>query len=77
LEATTMANNLRVYTVTVTPKIVTYSGVSTFAAYRLDVTAASRAEAIRRARRERSENEGREGVPASFTAKLSADQEGL
>lgn len=58
------------YEVTITPKITTYTGPSTFGEYTVTVTAKSHAEALKIARAERRESEGRYAVPANFRAKL-------
>ncbi|MFA6230992.1 MAG: hypothetical protein WC617_12600 [Rhodanobacter sp.] len=65
---------LREYTVTVTPSVVTYAGGSytgsaTFGEYTVQVLAKSHAQALQKARRERRDEEGRFGVPASFKAR--------
>ncbi len=65
---------LREYTVTVTPSMVTYAGGSytgsaTFGEYTVQVLAKSHAQALQKARRERRDEEGRFGVPASFKAR--------
>jgi hypothetical protein len=58
------------YEVTITPKITTYAGSSTFGEYTVTVTAKSHADALKQARADRRESEGRYGVPATFRAKL-------
>lgn len=58
------------YTVTITPKITAYAGASVFGEYTVTVFAKSHAEALKQARAERRESEGRYGVPATFRAKL-------
>ena len=58
------------YTVTITPKITAYAGASVFGEYAVTVFAKSHAEALKQARAERRESEGRYGVPATFRAKL-------
>ena len=61
---------LREYTVFVSPKIVTFAGSGTFGEYQQDVFARTRAEAIKIARAERFEAEGRFAVSATYRAKL-------
>jgi hypothetical protein len=56
------------YRVTVTPKIVTYAGSDTYGEYTVEVDAYDRADAIKSVRRERNDNEGRYGVPATYRA---------
>ena len=58
------------YTVTITPKITAYAGASVFGEYAVTVFAKSHAEALKQARAERRESEGRYAVPANFRAKL-------
>lgn len=62
---------LRDYVVTITPRKITYAGSQTFGEYTVEVVARSNSEAITKARRERNDNEGRYGVPATFRAKLA------
>ena len=47
------------YTVTITPKITAYAGASVFGEYTVTVFAKSHAEALKQARAERRESEGR------------------
>ena len=58
------------YEVTITPKITAYAGSSVFGEYTVTVFAKSHAEALKTARTERRESEGRYAVPANFRAKL-------
>lgn len=58
------------YEVTITPKITSYADSSTFGEYVVEVTAKSHADALKQARADRRENEGRCGVPATYRAKL-------
>ena len=66
---------LRDYDVTVTPKIVTYSGGGwatggqTFGAYTVRVSAHTSSEAIKKVRQGRNEEEVRYGVKATYRAK--------
>ncbi len=66
---------LRCYRVTVSPSITVYSGAHTGDEYTLIVWANSRNEAIRQAREQRRENEGRYAVKATFRARLSVEDE--
>lgn len=59
----------KTFTVTVTPKMTTYAGSSTFGEYTVEVVAADRTEALKKARADRRENEGRYAVPATFKAR--------
>ncbi len=71
-----MTDQYRYYTVTVTPKFMTYAGTSQFGAYTVDYYAKDGADAISKARRQRFAEDGREAVPAKFSAKISENQEG-
>jgi hypothetical protein len=63
--------NLRIYEVTMTPKLTSYAGTFVDSARTFRVTARDRAEAISMIRRQRTNEEGRYGVPCSYTAKLA------
>lgn len=62
---------LRDFAVTITPRVTTYSGSSTIGEHTVTITARTAAEAVSEARRRYREAEGRERVPATFTAKLA------
>lgn len=66
------ARPLQNYLVTVTPSMVVYAGTAELGAYSVEVFAKTRREAIRKARDERLENEGRCAVPATYQARLLA-----
>ena len=61
---------LRDYAVTITPKVVSYAGTLWFGEFTITIRAASHAAAIKAARTERNETEGRYGVPATYRARL-------
>lgn len=63
----------RDYIVTVTPKITTYFGNSVDGQYTTEVVAKTAAEALKKARRERRDNEGRFATPCTYRAKLSKE----
>lgn len=68
------AKDLRKYTVTVTPSIVTYAGGSytggaTYGEYTVQLFAKSHAKALQKARSDRRDGEGRLAVPANFKAR--------
>jgi len=69
------SSRLYEYEVTVTPRVVAYSGggygteAQTFGEYTERVDARTGAEAITRVRRARNEQEGRYGVKATYRAK--------
>lgn len=66
----------RDYSVTVTPKITTYAGNNTSGEYTATISARSRDEAIKLARKDRSDIEGRYGVSATYRAKILKIGEG-
>lgn len=59
------------YTVTITPKITTYASGSTFGECTETVFAKNAADAIKTARRNRRNAEGRYAVPATFRASIA------
>ena len=58
------------YLVTVTPKILSYAGNCTQGEYTVTIGARTNAEAIKYARRDRRDNEGRYAVPCTYRARL-------
>lgn len=56
------------YQVTVTPKMTTYSSGGVHGQYTVEIYAKDSKEAISKARRQRSDEEGRFGVGATFKA---------
>lgn len=69
--ATAKRQTLHAYTVTVTPTMTTYGSHGTSGEYTVELTARTAAEAIKQAREQRRDVEGRYGVPATFHAKRS------
>ena len=67
------SQRLRTYVVTITPRFVMYADSATFGEYTVEVDAKSNAEAISVARKERTENEGRFAVPATYRARLARE----
>ena len=65
--------SLRDYEVTVTPAVVLHAGTWAGTAYVVKVSARNRDEAIRLARAERRDNEGRMAPPATYRARISRD----
>ena len=63
--------SLRDWNVTVTPRTIAYCGTSTLSAYTVTITARTRGEAIKAARQQRNDEEGRYAPRATFTAKLT------
>ncbi len=68
MQSTTREPKMKNYTVTITPKITTYAGSSTFGESTETIYAQNRADAIKTARRRYRNANGREAVPASFRA---------
>lgn len=64
------SGGLRDYEVTITPKVVSYAGAGTFGEYTVTVCARSHSEAIKMARQDRREAEGRHGVAATYRARV-------
>lgn len=60
---------LREFSVTVTPRVVTYAGSAVLGEYAVTVFAESAAKAISAARRMRRDEEGAHAVPAVFRAR--------
>jgi len=60
----------RDFDVTVTPRMLTYGSHGTNGAYTVPVIATTRAEAIKQARADRDDQEGRFAVPADYRARL-------
>lgn len=69
--AATKRKVLRTFTVTVTPRLVTYGSHGANAEYTIDVSAASHADAIKIARQRRRDEDGRFAVPADYKARIS------
>ena len=65
----------RSYLVTVTPRFVTYCGSTVNGAYKVEVLAQTREQAIQRARADRRLQEGRHAVPAAYRARLAKNRE--
>lgn len=63
------------YLVTVSPKVVTYAGTHTYGVQSCIVVAKDRAAAIKQVRQERRNEEGRFGVPATFSARQATPEE--
>jgi hypothetical protein len=63
----------KAYEVTITPKFVTYAGSWAGGEYTVTVFAKDKAQAIKRARADRADNEGPAATPAKFTARMSSD----
>lgn len=61
---------LREFDVTVTPRMLTYGSHGTNGAYTVPVIATTHAEAIKQARADRGDQEGRFGVTADYRARL-------
>jgi hypothetical protein len=64
---------LRTYAVTISPSVVLYSGGWAGADHVVDIVARSAAEAVKLARRQRREEEGRHAPTATFRAKRAED----
>jgi hypothetical protein len=65
---------LKTYEVTMTPKMTSYAGTFRDDARTFRVTARDRNEAISMIRRQRTSEEGRYGVPCSYSAKLAKEE---
>lgn len=66
---TTPARPRRTYIVTVTPRVIVYTGLHTGGPYQESIQAPTRAAAISIARKRRFDNEGRMAVPATYHAR--------
>lgn len=62
---------LRRYAVTVTPQVVVYTGTHIGGEYVVEILATNRSEAIKKARQQRREEEGRYAVSAHYRARLA------
>ena len=67
--------SLKTYEVTMTPKVTSYAGTWADRAATVRVTARDRAEAIGTVRRQRVREEGRHGVPCTYTARLAKNEQ--
>jgi hypothetical protein len=65
-------NPVRSFNVTVTPKSMTWCGATALGEYVVVIDASTAANAITKARQDRRDQEGRFGVAATYSAKLSA-----
>ncbi len=61
------------FLVTIAPAIVTYSDTDTFGTQTFHVHASSKSEAVKRARRQRMDEDGPSRVPARITAVAITD----
>ena len=59
---------MKAYAVTVTPKVIAYAGTCRLGAYTVTIHAVTRADAIKKARRQRLAEEGRFAPSATYTA---------